>query len=244
MKEDEHILEEALEAIKNEQIPPGPPQELVDATVTNLAEAQGQSDTLPFGSKMSLVERLKPLRGITRFAAAAVLLIVAGYAVGRISAPRPPDMEQLQAALEPAIRSNVVAQLKNDLQLGLASCYVRLRDELDRQHRQDMGRFAAQTLAASNSVTNELLIELIGSIDAVQIEDRQWVTAALEQVELNRLRDNALLSTALASFAVRTEDELERTKQGVAQLLSYGLPDGSATYQFENSDNPDERTDQ
>jgi len=48
-------------------------------------------------------------------------------------------------------------------------------------------------------------------------------------VELNRLRD----STALASFAVRTEDELKRTKQGVVQLLSYGLPDGSTTYEFE-----------
>ena len=49
MKEDEHILEKALEAIKNEQIPPGPPQELVDATVTKLAETRGQSDTVPFG---------------------------------------------------------------------------------------------------------------------------------------------------------------------------------------------------
>ena len=244
MKEDENILEKAVEAMRNEQIPPGPPQELVDAAVTKLTEAQGQSDTPPFRGGMSFVERLRPLRGIARFAAAAVLLVVAGYAAGRVAAPRPPDMEQLQAALEPTIRRNVVAQLRNDLQSGLATCYDRLRDELDRQHRQDMGRFAAQTLAASNSVTNELLIELIESIDAVQIEDRQWVTAALEQVELTRLRDNALLSTALASFAVRTEDELERTKQGVAQLLSYGLPDGSATYQFENSDNPDERTDQ
>ena len=60
-------------------------------------------------------------------------------------------------------------------------------------------------------------------------------------MELNRLRDNAHLSTAFASFAVRTEDELQRTKQGVVQLLSYGLPDGPATYEFENPDNPDER---
>ena len=61
--------------------------------------------------------------------------------------------------------------------------YVQLRDELGRQHRQDMGRFAVQTLAASNSVTHELLAELIESIDAAQTQDRQWFTAAIEQVE-------------------------------------------------------------
>ena len=64
-----------------------------------------------------------------------------------------------------------------------------------------------------------MLAELIESVDATQTQDRQWFTAALEQVELNRLRD----STAFASFAVRTEDELQRTKQGFVQLLSYGV---------------------
>ena len=100
-----------------------------------------------------------------------------------------------------------------------------------------MGWFAAQTLAASGSATHELLAALIESIDAAQTEERQWFTAALEQVELNRLRD----STAFASFAVRTEDELQRTKQDVVQLLTYGLPDGSTRYEFENPENPDER---
>lgn len=190
------------------------------------------------------MDRLRGIRSFTRFAAAAVLLIAAGYAAGRLSAPRPPDVEQLRAALEPAIRENVIAELKNDLRLGLANCYVSLKDELGRQYREDMGRFAAQTLAASNSVTNERLTRLIEAIDAAQTQDRQWVTAALEQIELGRLRDNAQLSTAFASFAVRTQDELERTKQTFAQLLSYGMPDGPAGYEPEILDNSDERTNQ
>ena len=240
MKEDENILEKAIEALKSEQIPPGPPQELVDATVTKLAQTAEQSDAVPLGSRIHVAMRLKAVRGIAKFAAAAVLLIGAGYATGRFSAPQPPDMEQLQAALEPAIRKSVIAQLSDDLQLGLAHGYVQIRDELSRQYTQDMGRFAAQTLAASNSATHELLAELIESIDAAQTEERQWFTAAIEQVELNRLRDSA----AFASFAVRTEDDLERTKQGMVQLLAYGLPDGSTTNEFENSDNIDERKNQ
>jgi hypothetical protein len=237
MKEDENILEKAVEAIKNEQIPPGPPQELINATVTRLAETRGQSYTLPLGSGIGLVERLRVLRGITRFAAAAVLLIVAGYAVGMLSAPRPPDMEQLQAALEPAIRRNLLDQIKHDLQSDLAGSYVQLRDDLTAQYRRDLNQFAAYTLTVSGAATNQLLQELIESISMAQTQDRQWVTAALEQVELNRLRD----STAFASFAVHTEDELERTRQGFAQLLSYGLLEGPATHEFENSNNAERK---
>ena len=114
--------------------------------------------------------------------------------------------------------------------MGLTNGYVQLRDELGRQYRQDVERFAVQTLAASSSVTNERLAALVESIDAAQAADRQWVVAALRQIELDRLRDNEQLSTAFAGFAVRTEDELERTKQGVVQLLSYGLADNSAIW--------------
>ncbi|UCF15206.1 MAG: hypothetical protein JSW59_17510 [Phycisphaerales bacterium] len=234
-EEDDNILEKAIEAIRNEQIPQGPPQELVDTTVTRLNEAQSQSDTASSVSVTGLFGRIKAFRYIARYAAAAVLLIVAGYAVGRLSAARPPDVEELQTVLEPAIRRNVVAQLRNDLQAGLATCYDRLSDELGRQHSQEMARFAAQTLDASNSVTTELLTAVVESINATQTEERQLLVAILEQMELERMRE----SEALASFAVRTEDTL----QGIAQFLSYGMPGGPATREFGNSDNPDERTD-
>ena len=233
MKEDENILERAIKALRNEQIPPGPSQDLVDTTVTKLSETQEQSGAASSGGVISLVDRVEAIRSIARFAAAAVLLIVFGYAVGRLSAPRPPDIEELQAALEPAIRRKVVAQLGSDLQAGLVTCYDQLSDELSRRQQRDMAQFAAQTLSASSSITNELLTELIEAIDAAQTQDRQWFTAALGQMELERMRESA----AFASFAVRTEDKL----QGIAQFLSYGMPEDSRVYEFENSDNPDER---
>ncbi len=225
MKDDENILEKAIEAIKNEQIPPGPPQELVDATVTKLAEAQRQADTFPVSGVMSLVGRVRAVRGVAKFAAAAVLLIVAGYAVGRISTPGPPDMEELQAALEPVIRRNVVAQLGNDLQSALAN----LRDDLDRQYSQDLSRVGMQILAASNAATNEQFTKLIEAIDEAQTHERQWVTAGFEQVESNRLHDTTQLSNAFATFAVQTKDDLKRTKQDLVQLLSYTPPDSQVS---------------
>ncbi len=237
MKEEENFLEKAVEAIKNEPIPAEPPQEVTDATIAKLAEASGEPHIETVSRRIRLAERLTTTRNLTKIAAAAVLLIAASYATGRLTAPRPPDIEQIKAALEPTIRENLLNETKQYLQLGLANCYVRLKDDLHQQCRQDLNQVAAQTLALSSSATNQLLEQLIESINAAQTQDRQWVAAGFEQIELNRLRDSAQLSNTFATFAVRTEDELERTKQGVAQLLSYTQPDSEIPNKPENTNN-------
>ena len=237
MEENENTLEKAVEALKNEQIPPGPPQELTDATSAKLAEASGEPHTETSSRQIRIVEGLKATKSLTKIAAAAVLLIAAGYATGRLSGPQPPDMEQIRAALEPAIRQNLLDETKQYLQLGLANGYVRIKDELSQQYRQDLSRVALQSVAASNAMTNELLTELIESINEAQNQDRQWVVAAFDQIESNRLRDRNQLSNAFATFALQTEDELMRTKQDMAHFLSYTQPGLSIPDEIRNSDN-------
>ena len=238
MKENEDILEKAVKAIKNQQIPPGPPQELTDATIAKLTEHHEQSETVRGESRIRIIERLKAAKGITKVAAAAVLLIAAGYATGRLSGPRPPDMEQLQAALEPAIRSKLLEEMDRRWQLALASSYVRLQEELSEQYRQDLSRFAVQTLAASNAVTNQLLTELVQTINAVQTQDLRRIAAVLEKIELNRLQDKTQLTNGLESLAYLTEDELQRTRQIMAQFLVNTRPGSIPLDEPENSKTP------
>ena len=242
MEENENTLEKAVEALKNEQIPPGPPQEVTNSTIAKLTEAAGQADTVKFENRIRFIERLKATKSLTKIAAAAVLLIAAGYATGRLSGPQPPDMEQIRAALEPMIRQNLLDESKQYLQLGLANGYIRIKDELSQQYRQDLSRVALQSVAASNAVTNEKLIELIESINESQNQDRQWVVAAFDQIESNRLHDRNQFSNALATFALQTEDELMRTKQDMAHFLSYTQPGLSIPDEINNSDNSNERT--
>ncbi len=230
MEENENNLEKAVRALKNEQVPPGPSQELADVTVAKLTEASGQSNNVNTGKRIWFIDWLKATNSFTKVAAAAVLLIIAGYAAGRLSAPRGPDAEQLRTVLEPAIRSRLLGEMKQYWQLALTSSYAQLKNELSQQYRSDLNQFAAYTLAASGAATNQLLEELIESINTAQTHDRQWVSAAFEQIELNRLRDNAQLSNAFASFAVQTEDELER-------LRSYTQPDSSVPNESENPNN-------
>ena len=241
MDENENRLKKALEAIKNEQIPPGPPQEVVDSTIAKLAENAGQPDIVRPDNRIRITEMLKASKSLTKIAAAAVLLIAAGYATARLSAPRPPDMVQIQAALEPKIRQKLLDETKQYLQLGLANGYIRVKDELSQQYRQDLNRVALQAVAASNAVTNELLTVLIESFNEAQSQDRQRIAAVLEQIESNRLKDRNELSNALATLALQTEDELIRTKQDMAHFLSYTQPSQPNQDEILNSDNPIER---
>ena len=237
MEEKETKLEKAVEALKNEQIPPGPPQEIIESTITKLTETTEQADTDKLKNRILVLEGLRTKKSLIKIAAAAVLLIAAGYATGRLSGPRPPDMEQIRAALEPAIRQELLAETKQYLQLGLANGYVRIQDELSQQYRQDISRVALQSVAASNAMTNELLTELIESFNEAQSQDRQWVAAAIKQIESNRQQDRTDLSNAVAILALQTEDELMRTKQDMAHFLSYTQPGQSHRDEIKNSDN-------
>ncbi len=82
--------------------------------------------------------------------------------------------------------------------MDLAKSYLLLRDELTEQYQQDISR------------TNEQIITAFA--------------AALRQIEQNQIQDADTISSALVNFAVQTEDQLQRTQQGVVQiakLLSY-----------------------
>jgi hypothetical protein len=229
-RESENILEKAVKAINDQQVPPGPPHELANSTIAKLTELSGQTNTYAGGRRIRLIERIKVLNSFIKVAAAAVLLITAGYATGRLLSPKPPDIEQLRISLEPAIRQNILDEMKQYWQLGLTASYAQLKDDLSQQYRRDLTQIASYTLAASGAATNQLLEQLIESINTAQVQDRQWVTAALEEIELNRLKDNAQLGNALATFAVQTE-------QNMAQILSYTQPDSLFPNRFTDPNN-------
>ena len=141
---------------------------------------------------------------ITKFAAAAILLVVVGYATGRLSTPEPLDVEELKAA----IRQDLLEQMNDHWQSAFAAGCAQLKEELHQQVRRDLTEFAAQTLAASGTLTNQRLMELIKLIEAARRRERQQVAAALEQIEQDKIR----LEKGLVTLAAQT-NELLGTKQ-------------------------------
>lgn len=142
-----------------------------------------------------------PKRPIAKLAAAAVLLIAVGYAVGRLTTPGP-NMEQLQSALETSLRDSLTKEMNHRWQTAFTANCVQLKDELQQQVRRDLTEFATQTLAASNTRTEQRLIQLIDLIEAARARDRRQVATALEKIEY----DKKLLGNGLVALAAQTNE--------------------------------------
>ncbi len=69
--------------------------------------------------------------------------------------------------------------------------------------------------------------ELIVAIDTTQRQDRRRIADVFEEIERNRLRDRNVLGKGLTTLAVRTEDQLVRTRNDMAKLLFYTNTDGN-----------------
>lgn len=147
----------------------------------------------------------------TRLAAAAIVLIAAGFVAGRLSAPRLLDVEQLQATLETSLKSSIEPAIRQDL-----------LEEMN--HQWDVSLASNRTQFKAE--VRQILIDLIRAIDAVKTQDRRWIVEAMDQIELNRLRDKTRFINGLEALAVGTDTKLLRTKQDIAKLLVYSQPGG------------------
>jgi hypothetical protein len=148
--------------------------------------------------------KIKGPSPITKFAAAAVLLICAGFLIGRLWAPQSVDVESL--------RADIVNQMNRQWESILEARHAQLREEVYRQVRHDLTEFAARTLTASRDLTDQRLVELVRLIEAARVQDRQRIAAALEQVELNRLQDKTQLRNGLQTLVARAS-ELQPARQ-------------------------------
>ena len=53
-RESENILEKAVNALNGQQVPPGPPRELANSTISKLTEISGQASTFSSSRRIRL----------------------------------------------------------------------------------------------------------------------------------------------------------------------------------------------
>lgn len=181
-KDDNHIRDR-LQLLSQVQ----PTQEAADRAVQRTRDTLTKQDN----RRQSIGTRIYKtvFRGtIPKLAAAAVLLIGAGYITGRISAPETINVEELRttlesslkSSLEPAIRQELLKEMDNRWQSALAANRAALKEELYQQISRDLKEFADQTLVAVGTLTDRRLMELAQSVEAARLNDRQRVAAALD----------------------------------------------------------------
>lgn len=124
--------------------------------------------------------------------AAAVVLLAAGITVGRLTAPRPVDVEQLRAEIEASIAGSVRAAMRDDIVAevslrvhdDLAANEERARAELVEQVRRDLRLLTAQLAASSQRLVDERFADAVQLIEAGRRTDRDRVAKALEQIAM------------------------------------------------------------
>jgi hypothetical protein len=226
-RHEKDILAEAIAQLRKQGLSNPLPEAVTDETIRRIADcglriADPGTCRLPIQSPQSGIRSRIGL-GLKLTAAAAVF-ILAGYVAGRLTAP---DVDQLRealtpsvaASLEPVLRQKLGEEMKDHWQVAMAGMYVRLKEEVTQQYRDDLNRLAVQTLAASNATTNALLAELVQAIDTTQAQDLRRIALALSQIEAKRVQDRTQLAAGLLTLACRTEDEFSRTKKVLARFL-------------------------
>jgi len=233
MKKRKDKLSEAVARLKQEDLSQEPPKEVVDETLRKIADC-GLRIADSGGGVQPIRAAQSTTRHLLRLATAAAVFVLLGYTAGRLTTPKQMDLDELRdaltpsvaAAIEPALRAKLTDEMRRDYQIALAGTYVRVKEELTQQYRNDLNRMALQMLAASNAVTNELLTQLVQSIDTAQTQDLRRITRALYEIEMNRVQDKTQLASGLQTLAYRFEDDLSRTKDAIAQLAADTRPAG------------------
>jgi hypothetical protein len=133
MKDEEKFIEQAVNSIKQQEIPAGPSEELIRETSRKIEHIPG----FQFSGLLKNLVRI----------AAVFALVAAGFAAGRYVSPQPPDMEQMRLALEPVIRQQLKDELTQSLNTGLVNSYLLLRTQLSEQYQQDLNEKTAQIVS-------------------------------------------------------------------------------------------------
>jgi hypothetical protein len=212
-------LHESVKALKNCDVPDGPPEQTVERTVAALQGATEDWNTVRQSMRFAYASTWM------KWAVAAMVLILLGFSVGRFTTPKALDGQQM-AALEsrlltrlgPAITQEVGHALSQDLHTVQAAGYTRLNEALDQRLQESMREYAIQILAASNASANQLMDNLVQAIRVAQVQERQRLASVIKEIEFDRLQKDTQVRKSLANVALLTENHLQTTQELVSLI--------------------------
>jgi hypothetical protein len=180
---DENKIYERLERLSHVE----PTQEAIDRARQRVRDALTEKQEKEHSASPRIIKSI--FKGsLPKLAAAAVLLIGAGFLAGRLSTPKPLDVQALRADLESSLRSSLettirqelVDEMENRLQSALAADRESFKQELRQQVGRDMQGYAEQTLTTVGNLMDQRFIEFARLVEAARIRERQRVAAAFD----------------------------------------------------------------
>jgi hypothetical protein len=160
------------------------------------------------------------LRTLAR-AAAAALILAAGFGIGLLARKPGPDLESLRKELEPSIRQRVQEEFAAQWQASWPAAQAELQGHIGQQVQESLAQAQAYVLAASVAASRRSLADYARSLEATRAADHQVIFGTLTVLEQRRLAGEAALASDLETLATATGDGLARTRQAVAAALAW-----------------------
>jgi hypothetical protein len=161
-------------------------------------------------------------------AAAAVVLVVAGIGIGRITGPRGLTAEQVRD-LEDRMTERVEARLAGQWAQAQQVSLTTLRQDLDQRFDAKVNQVALQVLAATNAATTRTLASVVEDLRTSQARERLWTAAALGRIESDRFQREASLNGDMAVLASLTQTQARSTRDLVSLFADEGLDSRNPT---------------
>jgi anti-sigma factor RsiW len=158
---------------------------------------------------------------VLKWAAAAAFVLGLGMVIGRAFAPTAPNVAALRAALLPELRHQWQREFAADFQAAAAAKPGALTNEFRRQLRAGLREFAADTLAASTSHTQQLLAAFAQSCNETRAADHQALLALFQDQDQRRQADYASLHQDLATVAINAQLRLDGAQEAIGELAAY-----------------------
>jgi len=185
--------------------------------------------------RLSAAPPIRSWQPVVTWAAAALVILAAGFGFGRTVSPSKMDPLKIRAAIESSLKTSLENELRQKFakdfqeqwQGNIADLRARIAADYKNQLQEDLEKVTGATLTAANAETARLLAEFATSAAVKRTEEAQAIGTALKELESKRLNDYANLRKELETVAVLTELGLRNAQQDIVQLASFAQPNSS-----------------
>jgi hypothetical protein len=147
----------------------------------------------------------RPWSTAVQWAAVAAVVLILGFAWGRMTSPQAAEMRTLRAEV------------------------ARLSIELPRQHAEDLKRVALAATESASAETVRLLTEFAKASEEQRATDKEALANAIKRIDA---RFNVLRGE-IETVAINTQTTFEQTHQNLTRLAALNLPDAETPTQPE-----------
>ena len=170
--------------------------------------------------KHSLASGRQRFQTVTKWAAAAALLLTTGFAAARFSHP-PVDVAALEARIQVPLEERIEQEMQAAAEEAMMEARARLETEVAARIQEVALRAQSEAMLAARDQMEEVAAQLA----TLREEDRKRIMNALKAFETQWVTELRKTRQDLERVALYSDNGLRQTQQQLVQLASFSQPE-------------------